>query len=94
MTLGPFKIPRFLAAKNRECRELREHASAYLESDLPEDEKERIRVHLEMCADCRTFTDTLRETISMLGSLPTRTAPSELKDRLRRIARPEKNEQT
>tara|TARA_Y100000294_G_C8283874_1_gene227931 strand:- start:72 stop:353 length:282 start_codon:yes stop_codon:yes gene_type:complete len=92
MTLGPFRIPRIFA-KNRACLELREHASDFLELDLSDEERQHILKHLEDCKDCQSFVDTLRETISMLGSLPRSSMPGELKQRLLHVAEAEKQQE-
>ena len=92
MMLGPFRIPRIFA-KNRGCMELREHASDFLEFDLSEEERQHILRHLEECKDCQSFVDTLRETISMLGSLPRSSMPMELKLKLLQAAEAEKQKE-
>ena len=75
------------SAAHRDCVELRRRASDYLESDLPEEEKEHIRRHLEMCNNCTKFLETLRTTMDMLGNLSQRAVPQSLKDRLEQLSR-------
>lgn len=84
MSFGPFRILR-LFARGSECAELRKRASDYLEADISEQERERIRQHLEECENCKSFVETLRSTIAMLGDLPSRAIPQYLKDKLLQI---------
>lgn len=67
------------------CRELWERASEYLESALSQEEKEHIQHHLKECLGCRGFVSTLKDTISLLQSLPSSALPPELKQRLLQI---------
>lgn len=64
------------------CRELLEHASEYLESDLTPEEKERLTRHLEECHNCEGFVSTLKDTIAKLHTLPPHTLPPEFKQKL------------
>lgn len=85
----PPRILRFFdfSARRTPCAELRQHASEYLEADIPEAEKERIRRHLEECDGCKSFVETLRSTITMLRGLPTQAVPPSLKERLNQVSR-------
>ncbi|MBI4197569.1 MAG: zf-HC2 domain-containing protein [Chloroflexi bacterium] len=78
----PHPSPRALA-----CRELLERASEYLESEsaLSQEEKEHIQRHLEECLGCKGFVSTLKDTISLLQTLPPSALPPELKQRLLQI---------
>lgn len=67
------------------CAEVRKQASAYLEAEIPQAKRERIRRHLEGCEGCRRFFETLAATITMLKELPSRAIPQTLKSRLLRI---------
>ncbi|GEM_PF-1255163 len=75
------------SARSAACQELLEHASEYLDADLGEDLKEHIRRHLERCGTCRGFVSTLEDTIAMLHTLPNRTLPEDLKQRLLKACR-------
>ena len=71
-----------LFGRNRECEEIRRLASDYLDGDISEEDRQRILNHLEECEHCPTFFETLRATISSLGSLPARAVPRSLKQKL------------
>ena len=71
-----------LFGRNRECDEVRERASDYLDDDISEEDRQRILKHLDECEHCPTFFETLRATISSLGSLPARAIPQRLKQKL------------
>ncbi|MBI4340197.1 MAG: zf-HC2 domain-containing protein [Chloroflexi bacterium] len=86
MTSGSSQNP-YPSPRQRDCQELLERASEYLESDLPEEVKEHIRGHLERCGRCRGFVSTLSDTISMLHSLPPHALPTDLKQKLLHISR-------
>lgn len=81
-----------LFGRNRECDEVRKRASDYLDSDISEEDRQRILQHLNECENCPTFVETLRATISSLGSLPSRAIPRKLKDSLLDI--PEEEQRT
>ena len=74
-----------LFGRNRECNEVRRRASDYLDSDISEEDRQRILKHLEECENCPTFIESLRATISSLGSLPARAIPQRLKQKLLEI---------
>jgi len=54
----------------QECIETRELASDYLDEDIDDSHKARLRNHLLRCHGCKAFIDTLKRTISLLASLP------------------------
>lgn len=74
-----------LFARNRECNEVRRRASDYLDSDISEEDRQRILKHLDECENCPTFFESLRATISSLASLPARAIPRRLKQKLLEI---------
>ena len=59
-------------------------ASEYLEDSLSPKLVWEFSYHAERCKGCNTFLSTLRATLGMLKSLPSREAPEELKQRLRK----------
>ncbi len=71
-----------LLGRNRECDEVRKRASDYLDSDISEEDRQRILKHLDECENCPTFFESLRATISSIGSLPARAIPRRLKQKL------------
>lgn len=50
-------------------RELRELLGSYASGHLPETEADRVRAHLDGCADCRAELDELRAVVRALGSV-------------------------
>jgi hypothetical protein len=52
------------------CREVSQVLQAYLEGELSPAECRSIKVHLALCSECRAFLSTYRETLSLLGHLP------------------------
>lgn len=80
-----FRIPNPFGRRDG-CAELRKLASDYLEADISEEMRDRIRRHLEQCGNCDRFIETLRSTISMLGELPAKPIPANLKDRVLRVS--------
>ncbi|MBI2855701.1 MAG: zf-HC2 domain-containing protein [Chloroflexi bacterium] len=65
------------------CRKFREMASEYLEGGLRPDQVWKFNYHAERCKGCNAFLSTLRATLGMLKSLPSRQAPDDLKQRIR-----------
>lgn len=61
-----------------ECVDIKDVFSAYLDGDLPDEDRERISQHLLQCPLCAGEERALRETISLLGALPPLAAPPEL----------------
>lgn len=66
--------------------------SAYLDGELAPADADRVRRHLEACADCRAELQALRDAQALLRSLPEVEPPASLRtrvlDRVRRRARP------
>jgi anti-sigma factor RsiW len=52
------------------CQQFVELVTAYLESELPADERAAFEEHLSLCPGCETYLDQFRTTISLLGELP------------------------
>ncbi len=53
------------------CEPFREHISAWLDGELPDDAATAMEQHLLACPDCGTYADDLREQQSLLGDLAT-----------------------
>ena len=51
-----------------EHAEVRALASDYIDGELDEKAAEKVTVHLDKCHLCKAFFNTLRATISLLGS--------------------------
>src|SRR4030066_797412 len=67
-----------------ECAKTWDRLSAYLDGDLPEQEREGIAQHLRKCARCAEEERALKETLSLLRNLPPGQAPPELLEGVRR----------
>ncbi len=52
------------------CRDLTEDASRLLDGDLALGRRLRLRLHLALCALCRTYMDQMRKTRSLVASRP------------------------
>lgn len=48
-----------------DCREVFERLSEYLDQELPEGDCERLRQHIEGCAPCVEFIESLKKTIAL-----------------------------
>ena len=73
-----------------DCGEVRDLASDYLDNEVGGSLRRRIAAHLGQCGLCQAFVDTLKATISLLGSFEPEKAPPSLQgyvhDRIRREA--------
>ncbi|MGD8394373.1 MAG: anti-sigma factor [Candidatus Eiseniibacteriota bacterium] len=52
------------------CRATRSNFSAYIESELSEADRRRVREHLEICADCARELEALKKTMTLLRWIP------------------------
>ena len=62
--------------------EVRGQLSEFLADALDEAQTARISDHLNHCPPCARYRDTLRATVDLLRTLPTRAAPERLRQRL------------
>ena len=71
-----------------DCGEVRDLASDYLDDEVDRSVRSKIAAHLGQCGLCQAFVETLRATISLLGSFEPEKAPPSLQgyvhDRIRR----------
>ena len=74
---NPFK------RKEADCPEVRAASSDFIDGDMGRRERARIAAHLENCAPCRAFVNTLRATVALLHSAPMPEPPEGLKQRIR-----------
>jgi len=61
-----------------QCKQVREHLSAYLDRELTAELASAVRHHLASCPECRATLEELRTTADLLGRLPARPAPADL----------------
>ncbi len=73
-----------------ECARLRGLSSDFIDGELDEESAEMVRAHLEWCADCEGFVNTMRATIGLLRSSERHEAPPALPERVREQVRREK----
>ncbi len=52
-----------------ECREIREHISAYLEGAVPPDRERLVAEHLASCPECRAVLQDLKKTVELVKGL-------------------------
>ncbi len=51
-----------------DCAEVRAASSDYIDEDVGKRQRDRIASHLERCAPCRAFINTMRATVDLLKS--------------------------
>ena len=47
------------------CREMVDFLMAYLDGELPDDQRARFDAHLAACPPCVTYLETYRETVAL-----------------------------
>ena len=52
------------------CREMVELVTAYLEGNLPAEQRARFEEHLAICDGCQAYVEEMRDTLTALGRLP------------------------
>jgi anti-sigma factor RsiW len=65
------------------CRDLAELLIDYIAGELPPDQAEHIRQHLEFCSPCVYYIETYQLTIKLTRKLPPVAPPAALLARLR-----------
>ncbi len=68
---------------HRDCKELFEKMSEYLDGELDKKEAEIVARHLEECGCCKNCVETLKATRGLMGSLSGPYLPDDVKDRLK-----------
>jgi hypothetical protein len=76
-----------------ECARTEDILSAYLDGDLPEEERKEVAEHLRKCPRCAEEERALGETLSLLRTLPGEKAPPGLLAGVRRRIGEEKAEE-
>lgn len=59
------------------CKDITEHANAYLEKDLSFSKRLSVGLHLFICVNCRRYVQQLRITIQTLGLMKEEAHPDE-----------------
>ena len=74
-----------------ECAEVRNLSSDLIDGELDQATAQRVKSHLDWCAPCAAFVNTLRATVRLLKASPKRQAPSGLRQRIRENLRKSAN---
>jgi len=69
------------------CHELVELVTDYLENALAPVERARLEAHLDVCTGCREYLAQMRQTISVMGQLPTDSLDPQMSERLLQVFR-------
>jgi anti-sigma factor RsiW len=64
------------------CQEFVELVTAYLEDQLPGDDRAAFEEHLRLCPGCDRYLEQFRTTIALLGQLPEESISAPARDRL------------
>lgn len=64
------------------CRDLTELVSDYLEGSLPLRDRFRFQLHVGTCRNCRAYLRQMRQTLRVLGELPSELPPAPARDEL------------
>ena len=59
----------------KDCKDVYQHICENLDQDLNSPACREIRSHIEGCADCRVYLDTLKQTIYLYRALPSPGVP-------------------
>jgi anti-sigma factor (TIGR02949 family) len=69
---------------SKDCREIFERLSEYLDEELDPDLCSKIEAHLDGCEPCEAFLESLRRTVGHVGQVDSEGLPDELRDALRK----------
>ena len=82
------RLFRIFGRRDLDCGEVRDLSSDYIDGEVGRSVRGRIAAHLGQCGPCKAFVETLRATISLLGSFEQHQAPTTLqgyvRDRIQR----------
>lgn len=67
-----------------ECAAMRAKLSAYLDGELDNAAREMLLAHVNECADCTAFFNTLRKTLLLYRAMPPDALDADTRARLRR----------
>ena len=73
------RLTRWFRKADLDCEEVRKLSSDFLDESLPPSRLEKFRAHINGCAPCRSFVDSLGSMLGMLNRLPGVPSPSSLK---------------
>lgn len=64
------------------CKEILQLLSDYIDGEMDDETRERMRQHLEDCPPCDEFLDEFRSSIKLVHETRNETMPDEMKRRL------------
>lgn len=64
------------------CRDITEIVTDYLEGRLSFSNRMRFHMHVGMCGPCRAYLRQVRQTVKVLGRLPSDPIPGEVRQEL------------
>ena len=67
-------------ASSPDCREMFERLSEYLDGELPPEVCERYARHIEGCAPCVQFVESLRRAVRLVERSPELKLPDDLRE--------------
>ena len=74
-------------ARGLTCQELVELVTEYLEVTLPAGDRERLEVHLSVCAGCTEYVEQMRQTVAATGHLHEEALDPRMRDQLMELFR-------
>ena len=66
-----------------DCEQVQKMSSDFIDDELGGKAKQKVVAHLEWCAPCTAFINTLRATVGLLRSTPREAPPIDFKERVR-----------
>jgi predicted anti-sigma-YlaC factor YlaD len=63
--------------------DIRDLSSDYIDGELAQEKIVKLKAHLEWCAPCLAFMNTLRATVGLFGSSDAPEPPASLPERIR-----------
>ena len=73
-----------------DCKEIFEGLSEYIDEELSAETCAEIQEHLKDCYNCRVVINTLKKTVSLYHTIPEEEMPGEVRQRLYKTIRVEK----
>ena len=73
----------FRRRSRSECLDIRDLSSDYIDGELAQETIVKLKAHLEWCAPCLAFINTLRATVALFGSSDAPEPPALLRERIR-----------
>lgn len=70
---------------DRQCKEILEQLSAYIDDELEASLCAEIEAHLAECPDCQALVDTLRKTVTLYRECEPDDLPPGVRDRLYKV---------